>query len=426
MNIIRAMKKLFPGDGAAQTGILWNIGSFAVIGVGGIAANIIIAYVYSADVLGVFNQVMSFYIVLGQVGAMGMQKAAVYFVPRQKNKEELGALFSSFFCVVTLVAALASVLLYVAAVPLGTYVYKSPELMIGLRYVAPAILLFSLNKLLLGFVNGMRFMKAFAIMQGMRYVLIILFLLGMAWLKAPSKYVALAFTFAEIGIFLPSLFFIFRHISLQKPRREKMKDGFHFGGKSVAGGVIGDLNTKVDIFVLGIFSSDRIVGIYSFAALLAEGFFVLIVVFRNNMNPLFARLIMQKNYGELRVLQKDIARKVLPLSAAGAVLIMIGFWVLCFIMPGQAYIEALIPLGVILACMAVASPYVVSGNLLTHQGRPGLDSFITILTVVVNALCNVLLIPLWGMMGAAVATGFSYLCFSSMTKMAIKKYVPGE
>ena len=45
------------------------------------------------------------------------------------------------------------------------------------------------------------------------------------------------------------------------------------------------MNTRIDIFMLGIFLSDQLVGIYSVAALFVEGFLQIIVVLQNNFNP---------------------------------------------------------------------------------------------------------------------------------------------
>ena len=50
-----------------------------------------------------------------------------------------------------------------------------------------------------------------------------------------------------------------------------------------------ELNTRVDIIMIGIFMSDEKVGIYSFAALFAEGFYQLLIVLQNILNPIMAR-----------------------------------------------------------------------------------------------------------------------------------------
>ena len=51
-----------------------------------------------------------------------------------------------------------------------------------------------------------------------------------------------------------------------------------YGAKSALAGVMLELNAKVDIWMIGVFLSDKLVGIYTFAAMVAEGVYQLLVV----------------------------------------------------------------------------------------------------------------------------------------------------
>jgi O-antigen/teichoic acid export membrane protein len=63
--------------------------------------------------------------------------------------------------------------------------------------------------------------------------------------------------------------------------------------KSFFSNVLLQMNTRIDVLVLGLFWSDHIVGIYSFAATLAEGVYQLLVVLRTNYNPMLVRLTLE-------------------------------------------------------------------------------------------------------------------------------------
>lgn len=416
-------KRFLPGDSVAQRGILWNMGSFIIIGISGILMNVLIGFFYNPSVLGVFNLSMSFYIVIGQVGSMGLQNAAIYYTPRQNNKNELGSLFSSFLCISFVVSLACALCFWLITDPLGKYIFHSEDLSDALRAVAPALIFFSLNKVLLGFINSLRCMRAFAILQGSRYLLIILFILFSSLLRAPGGILIHALLVAEVILFVIAIIFLLRQFTPRMPKYAKIRQGLAFGVKSMVGGVIGELNTKVDILVLGIFCSDSIVGIYSFASMLAEGFFSLIGVLRNNLNPLFAQILHQKNYALLQNLKRQIKRRTLPLCVIGAICILLGFWILCMIMPSKAYSEAILPLAIILFCMTLASTNIVKGNILTQSGRPELDTIITLLSVCINAGLNFTMIPFLGMVGAAIATGVSYLFFMVSIHFFVKKYI---
>ena len=53
------------------------------------------------------------------------------------------------------------------------------------------------------------------------------------------------------------------------------------------GGVLLEMNSKIDIFMIGIFLSDSKVGIYSFCALFVEGFQIFTVL-QNIYNPILS------------------------------------------------------------------------------------------------------------------------------------------
>src|SRR4030095_6718684 len=57
-----------------------------------------------------------------------------------------------------------------------------------------------------------------------------------------------------------------------------------FGWHALPGNLITELNTRIDVLVLAVFVSDRIVGVYSFVAMLAEGVFQIGVVVRAVVN----------------------------------------------------------------------------------------------------------------------------------------------
>ncbi|MEQ1784220.1 MAG: hypothetical protein ABMA14_22930, partial [Hyphomonadaceae bacterium] len=58
-----------------------NFTSFAVLGVSGVATNIVLSRAYGADLLGAFNQILSIYIVGAQVASGGSHLATIRMLP---------------------------------------------------------------------------------------------------------------------------------------------------------------------------------------------------------------------------------------------------------------------------------------------------------------------------------------------------------
>ena len=150
-----------------------------------------------------------------------------------------------------------------------------------------ALPLFSVNKVALSYLNGLSRMRAYAVFQAMRPILIVLTILACALLSVPGKYLSSAFFVAEF--ILTIVFFLYVaicRIPVARPRLDLAKELLRFGVFIFPDNLILEFNTRIDIIVLGLFTgNDYLVGIYSFAALFAEGFYQLFVVVRRIINP---------------------------------------------------------------------------------------------------------------------------------------------
>lgn len=416
------LKKILPGDNIAVEGMAWNVISFGIIGASGILMNLIIG-IKGKELLGAFNQVMAVYIVLAQIGALGLQNSSIHYIAKYRDDAEMkNTIFSTHFIISFLMGSVVAGILHLIAPFLGKYVFKSDLVYNGLCAIIPAIVFFSVNKVLLGLSNGLRQMKAYAILQAMRYIAIIFSVTTVLLFFDNKALIMYSFLFAELLVFVCCLPVLLKKLKFGKIKLDFLKESTSMGIRFMAGGIIGELNTKMDIIVLGYFCTDAIVGVYSMASVLAEGFFSLLGVFKTNLNPLFAQFAVNEEYMELNRLISEMKKKIVKLSCVGAICILGVFVVICFI-AGEEYLSALFPLSIILLCMVIASPAIVMGNLLGQKGKPELDTYITLAMVTLNVILNILLIPQLEMVGAALATGGSYLLLKVFQYHFIKKYI---
>ena len=60
----------------------------------------------------------------------------------------------------------------------------------------------------------------------------------------------------------------------------------------------------------------------------------------------------------------------------------------------------------------------VFGNDLAARGRPGINAWIAAMNLLVNVVANLILIPDYGLYGAAIATSLSYSVFAIASALA--------
>jgi len=178
-----------------------------------------------------------------------------------------------------------------------------------------------------------------------------------------------------------------------------------YGARGVSSTLAYELNSKLDLWVLGVVMSDTAVGIYSLASVLAEGVMQLAVVVQNNINPMLARSLAAGDPGEVRALLSRTRRWFVPLLGATCVIAAVCYpFVIPLLIGDASFADGAPSFAILVAGIALASPWLAFNQVLLMASRPGWHTIFVLLVVGLNFAGNVLLIPYMGMEGAATAT----------------------
>lgn len=392
--------------------ISWNYLSFLVLAISGIVINFIIAVFYSAEGLGVFNQTYAFFVIFSQFSVFGIHYSVLKLSAEAEDKSQSSSdvLLSGIFSVLFLSIIFSSFLYFLSG--LISEILDSAAMSKTLKIASPALIFFSLNKVLLSFVNGQERLKLFAIGNILRYIFMLASLLLLIYLKRVISDIAYIFLIAEILVTFYCIGITIKSIKFSKINLIILKSVNHikFGARALFSGISVELNSRADVVILGIFTSDSIVGVYSFFALVAEGLYNIFVVIKNIFNPKITKFIKKKDLIALRTLIKKIQKIVYPSSFAIALIISISIYVIVSVIPdSNLYYENFAVLIILISSIVIISGVIPFEIILTLGGRPGLQSVQTFITLAFNVILNFILIPYFGALGAALATASSYI-----------------
>lgn len=384
--------------------------SLFILAVSGISINVLIASNYGSGAVGVFNQIFALYIISSQLAVGGVHFSVLKYTAQHDNRSGviLPILHSGLLVVFALSGFVALALLLGKNI-IGE-VLDSPPVLNGIYFIAPSLIFFSLNKLLLSCLNGLRMMRAFATVSGLRYILIISFVCYVSVSGMSSELLPASFLFSEIILFPIQIFILRKKLLSIRFKVEKywIKKHSIFGFKAFLSGVFIELNSRVDVLMLGIFSSDSVVGLYSFAAMLAEGFYQLLIVVRNNINPVMGKLILANRIEEFKRIVVKTRSIVYPVMfLIGSLTIALYLPMLNFLPNGDEFSDSLPVLTILLLGLVLISGFVPFDAILTQSGFPATQTFINAFGLIINILLNIFLIPLYGPIGAALATSAS-------------------
>ena len=396
-----------------SSGIVWNAFALGFMALAGIGLNLAVGRTYGAAALGTFNITFALYIFFSQIAAFGLHLSVLRGVSASVSEgASRTAMVVYSGLALCLCLAILVTLLAVLSNPIIARLFPAvPDLEVSWLIAAPGLLAFAINKYLLGVVNGLQHMRAFAVFQSLRYVLILGMLLSLYSFGAPAPWLSAALSCSE---FVLTLFILAYVLKAVPPIRHKLFDRaeihrhLHFGARVFPAGLVAELNTRVDVLMVGAFLNDRAAGIYSIAGLIYEAALQAVMVLRNNINPRLARAIAEGRTDEILSFSRKLASILTPLLAVGAV----GAW-FCFpvvapwIFVGSDFDQVQDPLLWLMLAVPIAGASLCYSLVLSVAGFPFWQSVQMIVGLVVAVVLCSVLIPRMGLSGAAVAMGVS-------------------
>ena len=191
--------------------------------------------------------------------------------------------------------------------------------------------------------------------------------------------------------------------------RKWILNHLEFGIKGLGSNVLLQMNTRVDVLVIGYFMSDFNVGIYSFVAIFIEGIYQVLIVLRTVYNPLLIKLISEQRIDQLKSVIERGVRITYRFMIVGGVIAVLLYPIGVLISEDkQLYLRSWPIFAILMSGIVLSSGYIPFGQILVQAGRPGLHTIMTLLLVVFNFIFNLLLIPVIGLMGAALATALAH------------------
>lgn len=178
-----------------------------------------------------------------------------------------------------------------------------------------------------------------------------------------------------------------------------------YGMRAQVGGIITQLNLRLDFVILGALTSPAVLGVYAVASKFAELVRIVSMAFTYVLYPRFAKADPAD-----AALQ---TRRILPragLFVAGAI---VPLWLVAgIVIPsfyGSDFDGAVVPTRIILLGLALEGVAGVVTAFLYGVGRPGLSSIAMGAGLVATVTLDIILIPRFEATGAAVASAVAYL-----------------
>lgn len=401
--------------------IAWNLMPVVLLAGVGLALNFLIGAWWDEAALGVFNLVTIALFDFAVLGAAGIQYSVLRAVAEAADDRDRVAAVVVGALIPNVALAAAMTALYVALHrPIGAWL-DSDAVATGMLWSAPGLFCFAINKVLFGIVNGLRRMRAFAGYTSLRYLLLGAGVVVARWLELDAEQLPAIWSFTEGVVLIVLVVEVIANVRLGRGLagwRAWARRHLAFGVRGVTATLALEINSKLDVWMLGTALPEAQVGIYALAAALAEGATQLSVVVQNNINPIVARHLAAGQRGEIEALARRLRRWFVPvmagLCALGAVLYPV---IIPWLIGKPSFAAGAGPFAIMMVGIAVASPYLPFQQVLLMGGHPGWHTLYVLGVVAVSFTANLVLIPMLGLPGAATALASSLVAMAVLLRV---------
>lgn len=399
-------------DTDVSAGLLANYLAMAVVGASGLAINLLIAAAVGADGLGLFSQTYVVFVIAAQPATGGLHHATLRFAAlfdddggRQVLRAALVAVVPVSIVVAAVTAALADPIASIA---------DSPRLASAIPPAAAGLVFHALAKVLLAHANARREMSTFAAFQALRVTLLAGAVGAILLLSDDPADLGYALLISEA---LLSLALLANRGLRFPPVGDAEVPGsralLSFGSRSFGGAILQELNARVDVVVLAVLVSDTEVGVYTLAATLIEGAFQLIVVLRNNLNPVLAQALAAGDRSAVEQLAARYRTTIVAVAAAAWLAVALIFRPATDLLGLDTdFADAWAPLLILTTGLGLAAVLLPFDQIFLLGGRPATQTLVMTGVVVANLALNVVLVPWLGIEGAAISTAGAFVALA--------------
>lgn len=400
---------------------IWSFSSKAVTFVLFYALNIYLARVLGVELFGQWSFFYSILSIILLVSYFGINASSKKFVAEYNNTKDLGSVLKGAFQARFIFSLIFSIVVACFSKQLANFIGK-PELSSLLLLSTPLVFL----------SGGVEFLKdIFAGLHRVKYNFIInffefglklffvwlFFLFGIQLSSIIGAYSVGLFFALAAGLYFVYFNFYKRNQRVNKSYfREILKYSLPLFFVSLGFWIA----TEIDTVMLGYLRTDAEVGIFSAAKQIVIKLPHIAVAISMGTMPVFAKMGDDNKEKLKKIFYKLLRYNSVIFGLITLVILSLSWWFMPAIY-GEDYVESAKPLMLLTPYLVMFSYSVFLSLLLDYRGKAKRRAVNLSVTMVINVVLNYLLIPKYGVNGAALATSISYIPYFVLNLVEVKR-----
>ncbi len=201
-----------------------------------------------------------------------------------------------------------------------------------------------------------------------------------------------------------------------------------YGLKNHIANMISFFEYRLDLLMVSYYLDAKSVGTYVIAINIAEKIWM---VSSSVSSVMFARIVNLEDEKEKTFITIYSAKVVFIVSLLIAIILYFIADKLIILLFGEEYSMSILPFLYLLPGIVFWSAVKVYASYIAGEGKPEYNIYVSIISVIINLILNIVLIPKYGLSGAAIATSIAYtinfilrlFVFQRMSKVSLSKII---
>ncbi|WP_255334856.1 flippase [Methanosarcina sp. KYL-1] len=405
--------------------VQWSFVSFATASFAHLLLRIVLGRSLGPSGLGLYTLVFTIYMFGMQFAAFGIGSALTKYVAQyQDDLPKINEFVSSGILGSMISGSAMGLLLYTLSEIISIHFFHNSEMTNLLKITALCFPFISMQKVVIGTLNGLREMKWYAVVNIFQNVsVLVISIILVLRLNMDVMGAVLGFVIPTILVGMLSLTFIRNFlVRPSKLTSTVLKEISWFGFYVVLANSIGMINTQIDSLLIGHFMDETEVGYYEVAIIFMQGVILLPQALQRVTTPSIATYYGKGDLNKIQQLIKNTMFKSFAITVCISVILAIFGKFLIVMVFKEEFLPAYIPMITLLIGYSIYSTFVSIGGCLASIGKVQIIFKISAVCAALNTILNILLIPRFGLIGAASATSISLLFTTLINMYYVKRY----
>ena len=406
--------------------VQWSFISLATASFSHLLLRIVLGKELGPSGLGLYTLVFTIYMFGMQFAAFGIGAALTKYIAQYHDDlPKIREYITSGVLGSIVSGTVMGILLYLLSSIISIQFFHNPEMVDLLKLTAFCFPFIAMQKVVIGTLNGMRKMKLYAFVNIVQNVSVMVMSIALVMmLDMGVRGAVIGYVVPTILMGVLSLTLIRENFSIKMGiLRTALSEISLFGFYVVLANWIGMINTQIDSLMIGHFMSETDVGYYAVAIVFINVVLLLPNTIQRITTPSIATYYGKKDFDSIKNLVLKTMTKTFMLILFVSFFLAIFGKSLIQIIFTEEFLPAYNPLLILLIGYSICAPLGSVGGALSSVGKVNVLFKISILCAFINIVLNFILIPEFGLIGAAAATSLAQIITLIINLVAIKKYI---